>query len=127
MPALECPLGADCDKGPDSGIWKTQDVAMEHALILQKNHMKYAHQTAASEAAPARLKYFEASSSLTRWECVKMIAPVVIFSIVLPLVDIITDLRTIILLYLSGHPIFASMFLGFLIFEQDQEDLLNLP
>ena len=56
MPALECPLGADCDKGPDSGIWKTQDVDMEHALILQENHMKYAHQAAAAGAAPAQLK-----------------------------------------------------------------------
>ena len=44
MPALECPLGAACDTGPESSIWKTQDVAMEHALILLENHMKYAHQ-----------------------------------------------------------------------------------
>ena len=58
------------------------------------------------------MKYFEASPSLTTWECIKMAAPVVIFSIVLPFVDIITDLRTIILLYLSGNPIFATLFLG---------------
>ena len=59
------------------------------------------------------MKYFEAHPSLTRGECVKMAAPVVIFSIVLPFADIITDLRTIIRLYLSGNPIFASMFLGY--------------
>ena len=43
MPALECPLGVDCTKGPDGGIWKTQDVAIDLALTLQENHMKYAH------------------------------------------------------------------------------------
>ena len=37
-------MGADCTKGPDGGIWKTQDVDMKDALILQENHMKYAHQ-----------------------------------------------------------------------------------
>ena len=58
------------------------------------------------------MKYFEAHPSLTRGECVKMAAPVVLFSMVLPFVDIITDLITIIQLYSSGNPIFASLFLG---------------
>ena len=59
-----------------------------------------------------KMKYFEAHPSLTRGDCVKMAAPVVLFSMVLPFVDIITDLKTIIQLYSSGHPIFASFFLG---------------
>ena len=59
------------------------------------------------------MKYFESSPSLTRWDCVEIAAPVVISSIVLPLVDIITDLRTIIRLFSSGYPIFAFLFLGY--------------
>ena len=59
------------------------------------------------------MEYFEASPSLTRRECIKMASPVIIFSIMLPLLDIITDLKNIIRLFWSGNPIFASLFLGF--------------
>ena len=45
MPALECPLGADCKKSPDGGTWKTQDVDKELALTLLETHMKYAHES----------------------------------------------------------------------------------
>ena len=45
MPALECPLGADCSKGPDGSIWKTQDVAIEIALKFREDHLNYAHKT----------------------------------------------------------------------------------
>ncbi len=44
MPALECPLGADCTKGLGGGIWKTAELPFEQALILIKEHTKYAHQ-----------------------------------------------------------------------------------
>ena len=46
MPTLECPLGADCQKGPDGGTWKTQDVDKELAQFLLETHIKYAHQAA---------------------------------------------------------------------------------
>ena len=36
---------------------------------------------------------------LSTWQMVKMFSPIVIFSILLPLVDIVTDLRMIITLY----------------------------
>ena len=45
MPALECPLGTDCTKGPDGGIWKTPDVDIDLADKLKDQHIKYAHQS----------------------------------------------------------------------------------
>ena len=44
MPALECPLGADCKKGQDRSTWKTQDVDIDLALKFREEHIKYAHQ-----------------------------------------------------------------------------------
>ena len=41
---------------PEQGTWKTENVALEAALKLQENHVKYAHQEAAAGAAPATLK-----------------------------------------------------------------------
>ena len=58
------------------------------------------------------MKYFEVSPTLSKWETVKMCGPLVVFSIALPLVDIITDIRTIVRLYILGNTFFASMFLG---------------
>ena len=58
------------------------------------------------------MKYLEVSPTLSKWEAVKMSGPLVVFSIALPLVDIITDLRTIVRLYILGNTFFASMFLG---------------
>ena len=50
--------------------------------------------------------------SLTRWEEVKMVGPVVVFSIILPFTDIVTDLQLIIKLFSHGHVNYASMLLG---------------
>ena len=50
--------------------------------------------------------------SLTRWEQVKMVGPVVVFSIILPFTDIVTDLQLIIKLFSHGHVNYASMLLG---------------
>ena len=58
------------------------------------------------------MKYFQVSPTLTKWEVVKMTGPVIVFSIVLPLVDIVTDIRSITKLYTLGNSVFASMFLG---------------
>ena len=41
---------------PEQSTWKTENVALEAALKLQENHVKYAHQEAAAGAAPATLK-----------------------------------------------------------------------
>ena len=54
MPALECPLGTDCKKGPESSTWKTQDVDKELALSLLETHMKYAHQLDGASGSPAQ-------------------------------------------------------------------------
>ena len=43
MPTLKCPLGTDCTKGKDSGVWETEDVDRELALTLLETHMKFAH------------------------------------------------------------------------------------
>lgn len=56
MPVLSCPLGVRCTDGPEQSMWKTENVALEAALKLQENHVKYAHQEAAAGAAPATLK-----------------------------------------------------------------------
>ena len=48
---------------------------------------------------------------MTRWVFMKTITPMLIFSIFLPLVDIITDMRMIITFYLNGHPNYATMLL----------------
>ena len=54
MPALECPLGADCKKGPDSSTWKTQDVNMELAIKFREEHIKYAHQLDGATGPPSQ-------------------------------------------------------------------------
>ena len=48
MPTLECLLGNNCSKGPDGGVWKTQDIPMELALKFREKHMKFAHQATAA-------------------------------------------------------------------------------
>ena len=53
--------------------------------------------------------------SLTRWERVKMVGPVVVFSIILPFSDVLSDLQVIINLYTHGQVNFASMLLGMII------------
>ena len=54
MPALPCPLGTGCDKGPDGAIWMTIDVPFDNIAVAQKaveDHVKFAHQAAAAGAA----------------------------------------------------------------------------
>ena len=70
-------------------------------IVLDKSQTEFA------------MKYFEASPGLTRWDCIRMTFSVIIFSIMLPLADIIFDIKTIVRLIWAGHPIFASLFLGF--------------
>ena len=48
---------------------------------------------------------------MTRWVFMKTITPMLIFSIFLPLVDIVTDMRMIITFYIIGHPNYATMLL----------------
>ena len=48
---------------------------------------------------------------MTRWVFMKTITPMLLFSILLPLVDIITDMRMIITFYLNDHPNYATMLL----------------
>ena len=48
---------------------------------------------------------------MTRWVFVKTISPLLLFSILLPLVDIITDMRMIITFYIMDHPKYATMLL----------------
>ena len=43
MPALPCPLGADCNKGPDGGTWFTVDIPFQEAKALLDDHVKVAH------------------------------------------------------------------------------------
>ena len=56
MPALPCPLGTGCDKGPDGAIWKTIDVPFEDAQKLVEVHVKFAHQAVAANAGAAIMK-----------------------------------------------------------------------
>ena len=56
MPALPCPLGTGCDKGPDGTIWKTIDVQFENAQKLVEDHVKFAHQAVAANAGAAIMK-----------------------------------------------------------------------
>ena len=56
MPALPCPLGTGCDKGPDGAIWMTIDVPFDNAQQLVEGHVKFAHQNVAAGAAAATLK-----------------------------------------------------------------------
>ena len=54
MPALECSLGADCTKGPDGGVWKTQDLPFDQARELVADHVKFAHNPDGASGAPAQ-------------------------------------------------------------------------
>ena len=56
MPVVSCPLGTDCNKGTDGGIWKTDNLTNELVKIQIEAHVKYAHQAAAAGAAAATLK-----------------------------------------------------------------------
>ena len=53
MPVLSCPLGTQCNMGPDGAVWKTDDVGPELIAIALETHVKFAHQNVA--AAPATL------------------------------------------------------------------------
>ena len=43
MPALPCPLGIDCNKGPDGTLWYSIDIEFENAQKLVDDHVKFAH------------------------------------------------------------------------------------
>ena len=55
MPALECSLGADCTKGPNGGVWKTQDLPFDQARQLVADHVKFAHYPDGTFGAPTRV------------------------------------------------------------------------
>ena len=53
--------------------------------------------------------------NLTPWQYVRMIGPIVvsiIILIILPLVDVTSDIRLVVKLYIHGHHVFASLLLG---------------
>ena len=54
MPALECSHGADCTKGPDGGVWKTQDLPFDQARELVADHVKIAHNPDGASGAQKR-------------------------------------------------------------------------
>ena len=55
MPALLCPLGAGCDKGPDDTMWFTVDIPFREAKVLLDDHVRIAHhQEAATGDGPAQ-------------------------------------------------------------------------
>ena len=56
MPILHCPLGARCKDGPAEAIWRTDDVDGVLARELLQDHVKFAHQAEAANAAPATMK-----------------------------------------------------------------------
>ena len=62
MPALECSLGADCTKGPDGGVWKTQDLPFDQARELVADHVKFAHNPDGASGAPAQQRSVMISS-----------------------------------------------------------------
>ena len=50
--------------------------------------------------------------SLTKWEITKKIAPSVLTMVILPLVDVISDITLVCNLYMHGHWHFATILLG---------------
>ena len=55
MPALPCPLGAGCNKGPDGTMWFTVDIAFREAKVLLDDHVRIAHhQEVAAGDGPAQ-------------------------------------------------------------------------
>ena len=49
---------------------------------------------------------------VSRWEHAKKIGPVVIFSIILPFIDIVTDFQIIIQLFMNKNVNYASLLLS---------------
>ena len=43
MPALPCPLGANCNAGPDNTMWFTLDITFREAKMLLDDHIRVAH------------------------------------------------------------------------------------
>ena len=43
MPALPCPLGAGCNKGPNDDTWFTVDIPFREAKVLLDDHVRIAH------------------------------------------------------------------------------------
>ena len=49
---------------------------------------------------------------VSQWEHVKKIGPIVVFSIILPLIDVVTDFQIIIKLFINKNVNFASLLLS---------------
>ena len=43
MPALPCPLGVGCDKGPEDTMWFTVDITFREAKMLLDDHIRVTH------------------------------------------------------------------------------------
>ena len=43
MPALPCPLGANCNAGPDNTMWFTLDITFREAKMLLDDHVRVTH------------------------------------------------------------------------------------
>ena len=43
MPALPCPLGANCNAGPGNTMWSTVDIAFRDAKMLLDDHVRVIH------------------------------------------------------------------------------------
>ena len=43
MPALPCPLGANCDAGPDNTMWFTVDIPFREPKLLLDDHVRITH------------------------------------------------------------------------------------
>ena len=50
--------------------------------------------------------------SLTKWEIVKITTPSILTMVILPLVDVISDITLVSNLYINGHWHFATILLG---------------
>ena len=54
---VHCPLGTECNKGPDRGVWETDDIDFNDAKELLEGHVKFSHwQVATGMAHAAQLK-----------------------------------------------------------------------
>ena len=43
MPALPCPLGANCNAGPNNTMWSTVDITFREAKMLLNDNIRIAH------------------------------------------------------------------------------------
>ena len=66
MPALSCPLGTGCCKGPNNGVWITPEVELfEEAKQLLNDHVKFCH-SAVTVGPMASTIYEDLKKGLTK-------------------------------------------------------------